>query len=49
MSDSHVTISCIQLLVETLFRRGQVQACALKERYLFYQILDILLNKYYKG
>ncbi|VDK78265.1 unnamed protein product, partial [Onchocerca ochengi] len=48
MSDSHVTISCIQLLVETLFRRGQVQTCAQKERYLFYQILDILLNKYYK-
>lgn len=49
MTDIHVASNYIQLLVDTLFRQGQVQTCAQKERFLFYQILDLLLNKYAEG
>ncbi|KAM3716454.1 MMS19 nucleotide excision repair protein [Dirofilaria immitis] len=48
MSHLHISTKYIRLIVETLFRRGQVQICFQKERYLFYQILDALLNQYYK-
>ncbi|CAG9532510.1 unnamed protein product [Cercopithifilaria johnstoni] len=48
MSDLHLANNYIQCLIDTLFGKRQVQIYAQKERFLFYQILDILLNKYSK-
>ncbi|KAL3986387.1 Dos2-interacting transcription regulator of RNA-Pol-II family protein [Acanthocheilonema viteae] len=48
MSNLHMTSNYIQRLFDTLFGKRQVQIYAQKERFLFYQILDILLYKYFK-
>ncbi|VDK82961.1 unnamed protein product [Litomosoides sigmodontis] len=49
MSDLYLAHNYIERLFDTLFGKGQVQIHTQKERFLFYQILDILLEKYSKG
>ncbi|VDM98506.1 unnamed protein product [Thelazia callipaeda] len=48
MKSPHLAVDYIQVVVEKLFHQEQVQTFSQKERYVFYQILDILLTKYHK-
>uniref|UniRef100_A0A0R3RQM4 MMS19 nucleotide excision repair protein n=1 Tax=Elaeophora elaphi TaxID=1147741 RepID=A0A0R3RQM4_9BILA len=48
MNDLHIANNYIRRLVDVLFGQQQVQTYAQRERFLLYQILDILLDKYSK-